>query len=124
MERHSWGVRQWRGETHTYVEVCGTVKAVLIGHHTSGETEWQGGEEGGSREELGGRQSEKQDESGVVRPHVGIEGTGREGGAMIEGREKEWQADCEEEKRKKGEIITHRATCKTKYHLVVNENSW
>lgn len=29
------------------------------------------------------------------------------------------QTDCEREKRKKGEIITHRATCKTKYHLFV-----
>lgn len=26
---------------------------------------------------------------------------------------------CEREKRKEGEIITHRATCKTKYHLFV-----
>lgn len=75
------GVRQRRGgETHTYVEVCGTVKAILIGHHTSGETEWQGGIERG-------RGGGNQDESGVVRPHVGIDGTGRENGAMIEGRE-------------------------------------
>lgn len=41
------------GETHTYVEVCGTVKAVLIGHHTSGETEWQGEEERGKQRGVG-----------------------------------------------------------------------
>lgn len=36
---------------------------------------------------------------------------------------KQCQADCEREKRKKGEIITHRATCKTKYHLFVYKYS-
>lgn len=53
VERHSWGVRQRRGEAHTYVEVCGTVKAVLIGHHTSGETEWQREEERRKRRGVG-----------------------------------------------------------------------
>lgn len=67
---------------------------------------------------MGGRVG-KQDQSGVMRPHVGIVGTAREERGDDRGRErKEWQADCGGEKRKKGEIITHRATCKTKYHLV------
>lgn len=31
---------------------------------------------------------------------------------------------CEREKRKEGEIITHRATCKTKYHLFVCKHEY
>lgn len=59
---------------------------------------------GGSREELGGRELEKQDESGVVRPHVGIEGTGR---GDDQGGEKKSGKQIVEERRERRVRLLH-----------------
>lgn len=60
---------------------------------------------GGSREELGSRQSGKNKTSGVVRPHVGIEGTGQKNGVMIEGREKSGKQIVKERREKRVRLL-------------------
>lgn len=57
------------------------------------------------REGEGGRQSGKSKTSGVVRPHVGIEGRGRENGVMIEGREKSGKQIVKERRERRVRLL-------------------
>lgn len=98
-----------RSDTYTYIKIGGTVKPILIGHHAERERERKRAKKGGKKIAVVG--------VGKQTGRVDVGGGGDSGDMWPScGRCREennsFQTGCEREKRKKGEIITHRATCK------------
>lgn len=121
--KRRWRGRQWRRGRRTYIEISCTVKTILIGHHTERETD-NTGERGEERQRVEkgavvGRQNKQNKTKGkkmvwcatmwaVQKTTNKSDDWGGKDGKTVPNRL--W----EREERKKGEIITHRATCRTK----------
>lgn len=96
-------MRHRRRLRHTYIEVSGTVKTLLIRHHAKRETDHKRGKGQKKVHRSGGGMSKERKEEGVIAPPCGQcrkqqtrVTIGERGGGR-----KKWQTDCERQREKK-----------------------